>query len=299
MPSVLHPLRVEGEPSRLDLARWMVSPENPLTARVTVNRIWQQYFGRGLVKTSENFGSQGEAPSHPELLDWLAAEFVDSGWRLKHLHRLIVTSATYRQSSKIRPDLLGRDPGNSLLARQSRVRLPAELIRDGALAASGLLDRTIGGPSAADGYRRGMYMRLFRNKPHPFLANFDAPNGYAPVCRRTQSTTPLQALNLLNDPIFAEAARALALRIFGEADTFESRLRLAFLVALSRPPSSAEEADMRAYFKTQLTALHERPAAARGIVPAELTPSRPTVEVAAWTALASVLLNTDEFITRE
>ena len=180
-----------AKPSRLDLAQWIVSPENPLTARVTVNRIWQQYFGRGLVKTSENFGSQGEAPSHPELLDWLAAEFVDSGWRLKHMHRLIVTSATYRQSSKIRPDLLSRDPGNALLARQSRVRLPAELIRDGALAASGLLDRSIGGPSAVEGYRRGMYMRLFRNKPHPFLANFDAPNGYAPVCRRTQSTTPL------------------------------------------------------------------------------------------------------------
>jgi hypothetical protein len=298
-PAVLHPLPADGTPTRLDLARWLVSPENPLTARVTVNRVWQQYFGRGLVKTSENFGTQGETASHPELLDWLASEFVESRWRLKHLHKLILTSATYRQSSKIRPELLSRDPGNTLLARQSRVRLPAELIRDGALSASGLLDRTIGGPSATGGYRRGMYMRLFRNKPHPFLANFDAPNGYAPVCRRTQSTTPLQALNLLNDPTFAEAARALALRVFTEADTFESRLRHAFLLTVARPPSPVEEEDLRQYFSKQTSLLSERPSAAREIVAPELLPSASPVEVAAWAALTSVLLNTDEFITRE
>lgn len=298
-PAVLHPLRVEGDPSRLDLARWLVSPENPLTARVIVNRVWQQYFGRGLVKTSENFGNQGEMPSHPELLDWLASEFVDSGWRLKHLHRLIVTSATYRQSSKIRPELLSRDPENALLGRQARVRLPAELIRDGALAASGLLDRAIGGESAAAGYRRGMYMQLFRNKPHPFLANFDAPNGYAPVCRRTQSTTPLQALNLLNDPVFAEAARALALRVFSEADNFESRLRRAFLLSVGRLPSSAEQEDLQSYFLKQTALLRDRPNSVGEIVSAELAPPGSTLEVAAWAGVASVLLNTAEFITRE
>jgi hypothetical protein len=298
-PAILHPLRAEGVPTRLDLARWLVSPENPLTARVIVNRVWQQYFGRGLVKTSENFGSQGEAPSHPELLDWLASEFVNSGWRLKHLHKLIVMSAAYRQSSTIRPELVSRDPGNALLARQSRVRLPAELIRDGALAASGLLDSTIGGPSAADGYRRGMYMRMFRNKPHPFLANFDAPNGYAPVCRRMQSTTPLQALNLLNDPIFNEAARALALRVFREAADSESRLNRAFLLALGRPPSSAEREDLLAYLVKLKRLLGDHRDSAQEIVPSALIPMGSSVEVAAWTGLASVLLNTDEFITRE
>ena len=297
--AVLHPLRVQGNPSRLDLARWLIAPDNPLTARVVVNRVWQQYFGRGLVKTSENFGSQGETPSHPELLDWLASEFVENRWRLKHLHKLIVTSAAYRQSSKSRPELLTRDPGNTLLARQARVRLPAELIRDGALVASGLLDRSIGGPSVENGYRRGMYLRVFRNKPQPFLANFDAPNGYAPVCRRTHSTTPLQALNLLNDPVFAEAARALALRIFSEGNDFESRLRRAFLLTVGRPPSSAEQEDLQAYFVKQTALLRERAKAAEQIIAAELVTAGSSVELAAWAGVASVLLNTDEFITRE
>jgi hypothetical protein len=298
-PAILHPLRAQGNPSRLDLARWLVAPENPLTARVIVNRVWQQYFGRGLVKTSENFGSQGEAPSHPELLDWLASEFVDKGWRLKQLHKLIVTSAAYRQSSKYRPELLSRDPGNALLARQARVRLPAELIRDGALAASGLLDQSIGGPSVEGGYRRGMYMRVFRNNPRPFLANFDAPNGYAPVCRRTQSITPLQALNLLNDPLFAEAARALALRVCGETQGFEPRLRLAFLLTVGRPPTSAEQEDMQAWLVKQTALLRDGNRATEQIVPPELVPAGSSIELAGWTGLASVLLNTDEFITRE
>lgn len=292
-PGVLHP--VKGG-TRLDLARWIVAPENPLTARVIVNRVWQQYFGRGIVKTSENFGTQGEAPSHPELLDWLASEFVASGWRMKHLHKLIVTSSAYRQSSAIRQELLSRDPENRLLARQARVRLHAESIRDSALAVSGLLDRSIGGPSATEGYRRGLYMRLFRNKPHAFLANFDAPNGYAPVCRRSVSNTPLQALNLMNDPLFAEAAQALALRVMREADGFDARLRRAYLLTVGHPPSSAERADLLEYFQRQAGLLAAQPAAARKIVPEALS-SDP--ESAAWTGLASVLLNTDEFITRE
>jgi hypothetical protein len=277
----------------------LIAPDNPLTARVIVNRVWQQYFGRGLVGTPENFGSHGETPSHPELLDWLASEFVDSGWRLKQLHKLIVTSAAYRQSSKINPHLLSRDPANAFLARQARVRLPAELIRDGALAASGLLDRSVGGPSAEAGYRRGIYMRAFRNKPQPFLANFDAPTGYAPVCRRTQSTTPLQALNLLNDPLFNEAARALALRVVSEGTDFESRLRRAFLLTVGRLPSSAEQEDLQAYFLKQSILLRERNNAAQQIVPSELVPAGSSNELAAWAGVSSVLLNTDEFITRE
>ncbi|MEO7649539.1 MAG: DUF1553 domain-containing protein, partial [Bryobacteraceae bacterium] len=228
-----------------------------------------------------------------------ASEFVAQGWRWKPLHRLIVTSAAYRQSSKTRLDLLSRDPGNALLARQSRVRMPAELIRDGALAASGLLDRSVGGTSAATGYRRGLYMQLLRNKPHPFLANFDAPNGYTPVCRRMNSTTPLQALNLLNDPVFTEAARALALRVMDEADTFESRLRRLFVLTVARPPSAAEEEDLRAYSLKQRALLKDRPAAAETIVPSALTPGRSQIDATVWTGLASVLLNTDEFITRE
>lgn len=298
-PAVLPPLQTNGVPTRLDLARWLVSPENPLTARVAVNRVWQQYFGRGIVKTSENFGSQGELPSHPDLLDWLASEFVRNGWRLKHLHRLIVTSATYRQASRTRPDTQKSDVGNALLARQARVRLPAELIRDGALAAAGLLDTNAEGSSTTDGFGRGIYQRVLRNKPHPFLANFDTPNGYAPVCRRTASITPLQALNLLNDPVFAAAAQALALRVIAEKPTFEQRLSLSFLLTVARPPSSEEEKHLRAYFERQTVLLKSDPKAAEAIVPPALLAGHNSMEAAAWAGLASVLLNTDEFITRE
>lgn len=298
-PDVLPPLQAVARPSRLDLARWLVAQENPLTARVAVNRIWQQYFGRGIARTSENLGSQGEAPSHPELLDWLASEFIRSGWKLKQMHRLIVTSAAYRQDSKARPELRERDPGNALLARQARVRLPAELIRDGALAASGLLDPGVGGPSAGEGYRRGIYQRVMRNKPQPFLANFDAPNGYAPVCRRVASTTPLQALNLLNDPVFAEAAEALALAVLQEQTGFESRLRTAFLRVLGRMPTNEESQDLRAYYDRQTAMLETNREGAGVIVPAAITGGKLSIETAAWAGIASVLLNTDEFMTRE
>lgn len=293
-PAALPPLRTEGEPTRLDLARWLVSPENPLVSRVAVNRIWQQYFGRGLVKTSENFGNQGEAPTHPELLDWLALDFQSSGWRLKRLHRLIVTSATYRQSSKIRSE----DPGNLLLARQARVRLPAELIRDSMLAASGLLE-VGGGPSTTESYQRGIYMRVFRNKPHSFLANFDAPPGYAPVCRRTNSITPLQALNLLNDPLFGEGARALALRVTTGPAEFAQRLERIFLLTLGRVPSEGDRRDMQEYFERQSALLRENPQAVDAMIPPGLETNAQRTELAAWAGVASVLMNTDEFITRE
>jgi hypothetical protein len=238
VPAALTQVKADGA-SRLDLARWLVSPGNPLTARVWVNRAWNEFFGRGLVKTAEDFGKQGEKPSHPELLDWLAAEFMENGWSQKHLHKTIVMSATYRQSSKVRPELATKDPENVLLARQSRVRLPAETLRDQALAVSGLLNDDIGGRSfkppqpvgvaelgyggrkwelspGRERYRRGLYIHFQRTTPYPMLMNFDAPDMSVACSRRSRSTTPLQALNLLNDEVFFEAAKALAWRVAEE-----------------------------------------------------------------------------------
>jgi hypothetical protein len=309
-PAVLPPLGASGPASRLDLARWLVSRGNPLTARVVVNRIWQELFGQGLVKSSEDFGAQGDRPDHPELLDWLAAELLDSGWNFKHIIRLVVTSETYQQSSAIRPALLERDPDNRWLARQRRLRLPAEAIRDAALAVAGLLDPRLSGPSVrppqpagvaelayansvkwtesqgADRYRRGLYIHFQRTTPYPLLANFDAPRGNVPVCRRNRSNTPLQALNLLNDPAFVEAAQAFAARILREGGAApEGRLKFAFAAALGRPPGAAEAARLLAFLVEQQRIL----AAERAVSPPD----------AAWVMLASVLLNLDEFITRE
>jgi hypothetical protein len=230
---ILHPF--EGNTSRanrLDLARWLVSPKNPLTARVIVNRVWQQYFGRGIVETENDFGSQGTLPSHPELLDWLATEFMVKNWSLKDLHRLIVTSQTYRQSSAMRADLGEKDPGNHLLARQSRLRLDAEVVRDVCLTVSGLLSPKLGGPpvyppipdgvmgqgqvkrvwtvsKGEDRYRRGLYTFVYRASPPPSLTVFDAPEGFSTCTRRIRSNTPLQALTLMNDSGFFEFATAL------------------------------------------------------------------------------------------
>jgi hypothetical protein len=240
-PEVLPPLEPRGvAPDRLDLARWIVDPANPLAARVAVNRCWQWHFGRGLVNTGDDLGTQGERPSHPELLDWLATEFRDSGWRMKRLHKLIVMSATYRQSSAARPELYPRDPYNTWLARQNRLRFEAEIVRDAALAASGLLNREIGGPSVrppqppeiaalsyagtvkwsesegADRYRRGLYTWFQRTSPYPTLVTFDAPDSNLTCTRRERSNTPLQALTLLNDVVFVECAQALGRRIVQE-----------------------------------------------------------------------------------
>ena len=287
-------------PTRLQLARWIVSRENPLTARVAVNRMWQEFFGRGLVLTSEDFGTQGDRPSHPELLDWLASEFMDRGWSMKSIQKTIVMSATYRQSSKVRPELESRDPENVLLARQSRLRLPAELVRDEALSAAGLLDLTIGGRSVrppqpagvaelgyansvkwtesagADRYRRGLYIHYQRTTPYPLLSNFDAPEANVTCTRRRRSNTSLQSLNLLNDPVFFEAAQALGSRIVNEAPAdFSARLDYAFDLALARKPNSNERARLRQYFDQQ---------------PDERT---------GWIGIGRVLLNLDEFLTRE
>ena len=324
IPEILGKLDVSGDATRLDLARWLVSSENPLTARVTVNRIWQEYFGRGLVTTSDNFGTQGERPSHPELLDWLGSELVRSGWSMKHIHRLITSSATYRQSSRVRPELLERDPENALLARQLRVRLPAELIRDSVLAASGLLDRRVGGPSVrpplpegvaklgfsggiewknskgSDIYRRSLYIHYQRTVPYPFLANFDAPEASTAACSRERSNTPLQALNLLNDPVFFEASQALAARVLWESprSDFRSRLDHAFRLCLIREATPSEQKRLFVFFVKQRQLLEKDPAAPEALFPAQLA-GIDRLEASAWVGLSRVLLNLDEFISRE
>ena len=309
--------------TRLDLARWIVSRDNPLTARVIVNRVWQEYFGAGLVATSENFGTQGERPSHPELLDWLARDFMGHGWSLKHLHKRIVMSATYRQSSKARPELDAVDAANRWLARQSRLRLPGELVRDSALAVSGLLYPTIGGESVRpplpegladlaygssldwdesegrDRYRRGLYILFQRSVPYPQLMNFDMSERTATECSRERSNTPLQSLNLLNDPVFVEAAQALAVRLLTQGGaSIGDRLRYAFDLTLARPPKPTEIEAMSEYYRKQTAILEDDLESARKMFPLDL-PGVSPLEGAAWVGVGSVLLNLDEFITRE
>jgi hypothetical protein len=324
-PSALHPFGPSGDsPTRLDLARWLTDPANPLTARVTVNRDWRHLFGRGLVASVDDFGTRGELPSHPELLDWLATEFVAGGWSRKAMIRLMVTSATYRQSSRARPDLDDRDPNNVWLARQCRVRLEAEVLRDIALAASGLLVPSVGGPSVRppqpagiseltyadsarwaesigpDRYRRGLYTWLQRTSPYPTLVTFDAPDSNVCTARRERSNTPLQALTLLNDTAFFECARALGRRaIDGSSggDT-EARLRHAFTVCLAREPSDGELAILARLLEGLRRSAEEHPGDAAKLV-GPTGPGVDAAESAAWIALARVLLNLDEFVTRE
>lgn len=316
-PSVLPPLKTEGEPDRLALAQWLVSPEHPLTARVVVNRLWQELFGLGLVATSENFGVRGDRPSHPELLDWLAIEFVRQGWSVKSMLRQMVLSETYRQSSAVRPELTTLDPQNRLVARQVRLRLTGEAIRDSALAVGGLLNRTVGGPSVkppqpesvskegyantwiassgADRYRRGLYTFRQRTSPYAQLVTFDLPDLSRSCTRRERSNTPLQALNLLNDPVFIEAAQSLAVRIRREAPgTDAERLDYAYRLVLSRPPTSWESTRLLSFLEHQRRNTEPNADSTRLLL--EGTP--PETE-AAWIVLASVLLNLDEFLNRE
>jgi mono/diheme cytochrome c family protein len=299
VPRVLPPLAVPNRPTRLALARWLVDGRNPLTARVTVNRMWQQYFGLGLVETENDFGTQGTPPSHPELLDWLARDFIDRHWSMKHIHRLIVTSATYRQSSRHRPELANLDARNRLLGQQNRLRLDAEVVRDAALSASGLLHRSIGGPSvyppqpdgvyaftqvprnwqASSGpnrYRRGLYTYFWRSAPHPDLTVFDAPEALSTCTRRNRSNTPLQALTLLNDRGFYEFAQALAQRILRDGGQNDAaRIAYAFRLCLGRTPSERERQALERLLQRQ------------------------GKQQDAWISVARVLLNLDEFITRE
>jgi hypothetical protein len=329
VPSALS--SVTASPDRLGLARWLVDSSNPLTARVIVNRYWQMYFGIGLVKTSEDFGYQGEAPSHPELLDWLATEFIRTGWDVKRMQRLIVTSSAYRQSSVSTPALLERDPENRLIARASRFRLPAESIRDNALAASGLLNPKIGGPSVfpyqpdglweelttggeysaqvysqshgEDLYRRSMYTFWKRTVPPPALTVFDAPDRDKCTVRRMMTNTPMQALVLMNDPTYVEAARGLAERALRHAAANPAECAaFAFRLATSRDPSESERRLLVDLAARSIARYRREPEAARKLLEvgerkadSRLDPA----ELAGWTIIASVVLNLDETITRE
>jgi hypothetical protein len=326
VPSIFPPLPKDAPLNRLTLARWLVDKRHPTVARVVVNRIWQAYFGRGLVATSEDFGTQGDAPTHPELLDWLACEFMDSGWDVKHMQRLIADSATYRQSSVVNPRLLERDPYNQLLARGPRVRVDAEIVRDIALSASGLLDGQIGGPpvyppipdgvltlgygspmswdtKAGDRYRRALYTFVKRSVPYPSLQVFDAPTGESPCPRRTPSDTPLQALTTLNDPVFVEAAQALALRVWthgGKDD--RARLQFAFELCTGRQPSPKEMAVLSSLLQDENQFFADRTARAVQVAAQDIKnpPQDVNLEkVAAWTMVTRVLLNMDETITKE
>ena len=352
-PSALHPFKgaADREPNRLDLARWLVDEVNPLTARVLVNRVWQQYFGKGLVDTENDFGTQGALPSHPELLDWLAVEFQKPGgdgvlrlgsgapgtaptasertaqdprlqtpspWSLKSLHRLIVTSATYRQSSAVRADLQRVDANNKLLARQNRLRLDAEIVRDVGLTASGLLTPTLGGPSVyppipenamalgqrkqpwptstgPDRYRRGLYTFYYRATPPPSMNVFDSPDGFSTCTRRLRSNTPLQALALLNDTAFVEFAEGLATRVLKEVPANDTaRLEHAFRLCLARQPTGTEAARLGELLKAEAASLTEAEVKAAK-APVGVEPK----QFAVWMTVARVLLNLDETITRE
>jgi mono/diheme cytochrome c family protein len=331
-PEFLPPLTKRGDRAdRLDLARWLMSPDNPLTARVAVNHVWQHLLGKPIVPTPDNFGTNGEPPTHPELLDWLAAEFISpadcqgAAWSRKRLIRLIVTSATYRQSSQFRPELIDRDPGNTLLARQNRYRVDAEVVRDLSLAVSGLMNDRIGGPSVqpplplalmklpelknekfmeastgADRYRRGLYIHAQRTFPHPTLQVFDAPDGNESCARRDRSNTPMQALTLLNDPAFIECAQTLAKRLIRESPSADAASRISFgwQLCLGRAPAADELKEANELLSHHLEAFGKDVEAAKRVAGDQQAGATP-VELAAWTGVARMLLNVEEFYARE
>jgi mono/diheme cytochrome c family protein len=330
--SVLHAFRPRGEkPDRLDLARWILDPANPLTARVAVNHVWKDLFGRALVTSVDDFGTRGDTPSHPELLDWMAITFsaqrsaagdqLGLGWSRKALIKLIVTSATYRQASMVRPELAERDPNNVLLARQNRFRLEAETVRDLYLATSGLLNPAIGGPSirpqlpadiaalgyansvkwqeskGGEQYRRGLYIFFQRTVPYPMLMTFDAPDSNTSCARRERSNTPLQALTLLNDPVFFECAQALGKRVAQTPETTNARIRNVFVTCLARQPNDEELSRLRAFQARQLELMRQSAGSAARI--AGESDAANVDEKAAFAALARVIMNLDEFVTRD
>lgn len=331
VPAVLPSLPKDAPLNRLTLAEWLVDPAHPLTARVAVNRYWQMFFGNGIVKTLEDFGSQGEPPMHAELLDWLATEFMHSGWDVRAIQRLIVTSATYRQSSKVTSELVEKDPENRLLARGPRLRLSAEMIRDGALAASGLLNREMGGPgvfpyqpkglweemafgegfsaqtykqsTGKDLYRRSIYTFWKRTVPPASLATFDAPDREKCTARRALTNTPLQALVLMNDPTYVEAARALAERTMTEGGKEgNGRIVYAFRLATARQPSAKEVRLLNDLFAKQLAHYRRDRKAALDLLSvgeSKWNARLDSAELAAWATVASVILNLDEMITRQ
>jgi len=330
-PAVMPPMRAELPRNRLGLAQWLVDPANPLPARVTVNRYWQMLFGTGLVRTAEDFGSQGEPPSHPELIDWLASEFISSGWDTKAMLRLLVTSATYRQSSKLTPTAHDRDPDNRLLARGPRFRLHGEFVRDQALSASGLLVSRIGGPSVKPYHppglyeqvvstrdnpkstytqdhgealhRRSLYTYWKRSVPNPAMMLFDAPFRETCVLRRSRTNTPLQALNLLNDPTYVEASRRLAQRMILEGgESVESRLGHGFRLVTARLPRPDEMKILKASLDRTLRDFQADMAGAAAFLKVGEAPTDASLnvaELAAYATLASTMLNLDETVTKE
>ena len=331
VPSFLHPLPPNADGSRLTFAKWLVDRKSPTTARAFVNRVWQAYFGLGLADTPEDFGTRCEKPSHPELLDWIACEFMGSGWSVKALHRLIVESATYRQSSRVTPDLYSKDPYNRLLARGARFRVEGEIVRDIALSASGLLNPEMGGrsiyppapeflfqPPASYGpkvwkeetgperYRRSLYIFKFRSVPYPMLQTFDAPNGDFSCVRRQRSNTPLQALISLNETEFVECAQALAHKMLVEGGkTDADRVNYAFRRALSRPPNADERKELLALLDKEKQRIAQgwvnplELATGKNEKPVELPSGATPTQLAAYTVVSRVLLNLDETITKE
>ncbi|MEO8498307.1 MAG: DUF1549 and DUF1553 domain-containing protein, partial [Planctomycetota bacterium] len=313
-----------GAQDRRELAKWLTSRENPLTARVAVNRWWAEIFGRGIVATLEDFGTQGERPTHPKLLDWLAVELMESGWSMKHVHRQIVLSATYQQSSRITPDLLKRDPNNKLYARAPRFRLPAETVRDNALAIAGLLSYKLAGPpvfppqppniwrhvgrnepkyntsEGNDRFRRGIYVIWRRSAPYPSFTNFDAPDRASCVVARPRTNTPLQALTLLNDPAYIEMAIALAERI-AAADhltNVEDRVAFAIKLCVARSATSDEVEHLAEVYRQQRDYFESSPAAAKSLVGKQTNSVAEVQDIAAWFYVANILLNLDETITK-
>lgn len=330
-PAFLHPLPPNASRSRLTLAHWLMDKKSPTTARSFVNRVWQSYFGTGLLEASEDFGTRAELPSHPELLDWLATEFMDSNWSIKKLHRLIVTSATYRQSSRVTPELYARDPFNRLLARGPRFRVEGEIVRDIALTSSGLLNPALGGHSVfppapeflfqppvsygpkdwpvstgPDRYRRSLYIFRFRSVPYPLLQTFDAPNGDFSCVRRGRSNTPLQALVSLNETTFMECAQALARKTLAEGGKSDAdKINFAFRRALSRPPTDSERKELLALLDKQKDYIGNgwvnasELATGKNVAPEKLPQGTTPTQLAAYTVVSRVLLNLDETITKE
>jgi hypothetical protein len=325
VPSAFHSLPKDAPLNRLTLARWLVDAKNPLTARVAVNRFWQEIFGIGLVRTSEEFGSQGDLPTHPELLDWLAVEFRESGWNTKALLKLIVTSAAYRQSAKTTPELLEKDPENLLLSRGPRVRLTAEVIRDQALFVSGLLSEKLYGPSVRparpqmglsaafggtvdwqpspgeDRYRRGLYTEMRRSNPYPSMLTFDAPNREVCTLRRARTNTPLQALTTLNDPVYVEAAQALARRMVAEGKTPEEKVKHGIRLCLTRPATDREVTRLVQLYNEAKADFAKDAERAKQFAtnPLGMPPAGTDLpDLAAWTMVANVLLNLDEMFMR-
>jgi hypothetical protein len=323
VPSALNPLPRDAMPNRLGLAQWLVSDDNPLTARVTVNRFWETLFGRGIVQTSEDFGTQGDPPSHPELLDWLATEFMRNGWRMKEMHKLMVMSATYRQDSHVSQELEARDPYNRLYARGPRFRVEAEMVHDLVLAESGLLSSKMYGPSVfpyqpegvwdipysaakwvpsegEDRYRRGIYTFIRRSAPYPSLVTYDAPSREFCTVRRARTNTPLQSLTSLNDPYFFAAARALANRLMSEGGpTIADQINFGYRLTVARLPSKSELSKVSDFYNRRLQVYQDDKTAAYQTIGAKPGTLEDAPRRAAMTMVANVLLNMDEALTKE